>query len=148
MVGLIIGLAVVYFKPPEIVEKVKTEWKKETLVLPAEIDTHFVEVNRMIEKIKRVSDTVMVVAMDTIFIKDTVRVIKSNLYFEPEEFKLKARVFSLSAVDSAKFSFRMNEDYINDIIKRHSVKPYPEWKKYSWFGAGMLTTAGIVYLAR
>ena len=125
-------------------EKVKTEWRKETVVLPAKIDT----VYKFIERVKIEKDTVTITQVDTVVITDTIQTVISTLIYDPQEFTIKAKVFSLAPVDSAKFTYRMKEEYINSVIQKYSVKPEPEWYKYAYFGAGVLTTGIIVYLVK
>ena len=143
-IGLAIGLSFLFIRPPEIVEKVKTEWKRETVVLPTKIDT----VYKFIERVKVEKDTVTITQVDTVVITDTIQTVISTLIYDPQEFTIKAKVFSLAPVDSAKFTYRMKEEYINSVIQKYSVKPEPEWYKYAYFGAGVLTTGIIVYLVK
>ena len=143
-IGLAIGLSFLFIRPPEIIEKVKTEWKKETVVLPSKIDT----VYKFVERVKIEKDTVTITQVDTVVIIDTIQTVISTLMFDPEEFIIKAKVFSLSPVDSAKFTYRMKEEYINSVIQKYSVKPDPEWYKYAYFGAGAIFTGTIFYLTK
>lgn len=150
IIGLAVGIGltlIFYFNNPIEIIKVKTEWQERIVELPVKVDTLYKTIQRtkIVQKLVTVRDTVRLINVDTVYI-DRRRVIKSTFEYRPIEFNLIAQGFSDSRIDSIVFTHKINEDYINGMIQSH--QHYPDWKKGAWFGAGVLTTAGLVWLIK
>jgi hypothetical protein len=95
----------------------------------------FIEISKIIRK----TDTVAVLKTDTVYIQ-------GNLYrtafsYSPPEFDASFLVYGSCPADSAQFKYSMKQEYIS----AHATVPeYAQWKKYGWFGAGLITAITIM----
>jgi hypothetical protein len=101
-------------------------------------------VDRFIEisKIIRQTDTVAVLKTDTVYVQ-------GNLYrtafsYSPPEFDASFLVYGSCPADSAQFKYSIKQEYISALVAGNAtVQEYPQWKKYSWFCAGLIG-AGLI----
>ncbi len=147
IVGLLMGAMLAYFfinPPPK--EVIRTIWKERIVSLPSQVDTVQVVKTRYIEVPKSVEKTVFITKVDTVIIRDTVRVVISAFDYSPPEFDLSLQCYAAAKVDSVAMRYKMKENYINRIL--NSRKPEKSWHKYAWFGAGAMFTGAVVFLVK
>jgi hypothetical protein len=108
-------------------------------------DTVIVDRFIEIKKIVNHTDTIAILKTDTVYIQ-------GNLYrtafsYSPPEFDASFMVYGLCPADSAQFKYNMKQEYISALVAGSAtVQEYPQWRKYGWFGAGLITAITIMVI--